>query len=349
MVRKLDQLVGLIGWRQGKCTVTIRNNNLASTSGRKFEEFSSLINTNSVYYAWPDFNSASRDGDIENDFNAFLENLVIASINQVFNYVFKQNEDLLESGFVYPYEFDFNHTLENGGDFVGFEVDVTHDKMFSTIVNKVHATFDADGTVSLLCFNSSKKLPIYSKDIPVLQDTTVEVDLDWALDHGLTGKYYIGYLTDGLIPKAYDRRFELGNLPQCFKFSYWLPIKFAGHNTETMPDVNNDLRVSNTFGLNFDISAFKDYTQILLTNKSKFIDAIGMQVACNVLDLYINNTRSNRDERINSTEARLALEGNTNPQLGLLTQGLRTRLQEEIQSLKNLFIRKPMIERSTLH
>ena len=89
-------------------------------------------------------------------------------------------------------------------------------------------------------------------------------------------------------------------------------------------------------------------TNFSINNKNRFVDSIGMQVAVNVLDLFINSNRSNRNERMAKSDAILALEGNTNPTLGLFTQGIRTRLQEEVSKLRELFVDQPVIERGTL-
>ncbi len=349
MIRSLSNFTGQIGWLQGLCPVTLDAANLASASAQTFESYSALVNTQLLYDVWPYYDSTLDSATLTTNFNTWLLALQNNAIAQVMHSIFAQNMDLLENEILYKHEMDFSKTIANGTAFVGFKIDVTRDRRFVTIINTVQATFDAAGTVTLLLFNTSKKAPIQQQDITTVQDDTVEVQLDWALDPAYGGNFYIGYLTDGLVPQAYDRDFELANLPSAFKYSYFDEITIPGHNTATLPDSSLEQSSSSTFGLNFDVSAFNDWTQIALSNKSQFLECIGMQVAVNALDAYINSPRSNRNERISRADARLALEGNNNPQLGLLTQGLRTRLQEEVQNKRNLFVRKSMVSRATLH
>lgn len=348
MIRELDSYVGLIGWKQGNLEVTLDAANLASSTQRRYEDFSSLITTQAIYDSWNDFNLEDDEATRQTKFNSYLTDKVNEAINQVFHYVFGQTDDLIENDLYYPYEFDFTHELENNSDFVGYEIEVAKDKNYTTIINNLKATFDADGTVKVLLFNSSKKAPIQSQDVEVIQDDTVTISVDWHLPYKHSGKYYIGYLTGSLIPKAYNRLYDEANINSCFTCAKLDQIKVSGYNLETMFDVNDITNVSETWGLNFDISTYKDWTEIAVNNKNKFVDAIGMQVAVNVLDLFINTGRSNGSERNTRTDALLALEGNNNPQLGLITQGLRTRLQEEVTKLRELFVDQPYIERGTL-
>ena len=349
MIRSLSNFSGLIGWRQGLCPVTLDAANLTSTSAQRFENYSALVNTATLYSVWPDYDSTLDSATLTTNFNEWLAALQQSAIDQVMHSIFAQNMDMLENTILYKHEMDFSKPIANATDFVGFKIDVTRDRRFVTIINSVQATFDAAGTVTLLLFNTSKKAPIQTKVITTVQDDTVQVELDWALDPAYSGNFYIGYLTDGLVPQAYDRQYELANLPSALKYSYFDEIIIPNHNTLTLPDSSLEQSSSKTFGLNFDVSAFNDWTQIALSNKNQFLQCIGMQVAVNVLDTYINSPRSNREERISRADARLALEGNTNAELGLFTQGLRTRLQEEVKNKRNLFIRKSMVSRGTLH
>ena len=348
MIRELDSFVGLIGWKQGNLSIVLDAANLTSSTGRRYEDFSALITADDIYHSWPDWNSDDDTATLTTNFNAYLASKVNEAINQVFNSVFGQTNDLIENGFLFPFEFDFTHALENDTSFVGYEVLIGKDKGHTTIINNLKATFDADGTVKVLLFNSSLKNPVQSEEITVEEGNTVTVSVDWPLPFNESGGYYLGYLRDGLTPKAYNRHYEQANLKQSFTCAYFDEIKVDSHNTETMFDVNDITNVSETWGLNFDISTYKDWTEIAINNKGRFVDAIGIQVAVNVMDLFINSSRSNRKERMTKADAILALEGNNNPTLGLFTQGLRTRLQEEVKVLRELFVEQKIIEKGTL-
>lgn len=349
MVRNSDILKGLLGWRQSSLLpFDLDAENLTSSTGRKYEDFSASVDANSIYESWNDFLTTDDIPTQTTKFNQYLKDLVNGSIEQLVNSLFRQIEDLKQNKLLFPYEFDFNHPIDNDGDFVGYEIQIAKTRQFINVINTVDLTFDADGTIDLLLFHSSKIDPVERIDaISVEINNTVTVDLEWYLDEP-GGKYYIGYLTNGLVPKALNRRYESAVNMSSFNYIHMQEIKVIGHTLETLFDVNEVTNTSDTYGLNFDISTYCDFTKLVEKNKVKFADAIGMQVAINVLDLYINNVRSNRSQRINTTNSILALEGNNNPQLGLFSQGLRTRLQEEVEALRKLFTKQPIIQKVTL-
>lgn len=338
MIRSLDQLTGLLGWKQAQ-NVVVDAGNLASSTSRKYNDFSPLVTTDNIYYTQPNPSIS------ESDFNDYLEDFVNESIQQLMNSVFRNTDDLIENDLLYSYEFDFNHTIENDGDFVGFEIDVSKSTDKTVVINTSYLTFDAVDNVKLLLFHSDYKDPIQSQVVATLASDTKEQSLDWVLDKK-SGKYYLGYLTGGLTAKAYDRNFELANFKKCFSLSYFTEIKVSGHSNELLFDVNDVNNNAFSWGLNFDVSGWNDWTRMVLQNKTKFVDAIGMQVCVNALDLMLNSTRSNRDERIAKANIMVALDGFQKD--GLYTQGLRKRLTKEIDQLKDQFTERKFMEIVTM-
>jgi hypothetical protein len=161
------------------------------------------------------------------------------------------------------------------------------------------------------------------------------------------GKFYIGYLRSGLTAKAIDREFELANRRACFNTLRIRPIIVSDWDAETLFDVNNIENVSETFGLNFDLTAWKDYTNVIVKNKNKFTNAIGYQVAADVLDLILNATRSNRIQRLKEGHILFELEGLVGEGLPR-TVGVNQKLAAEIKELRDNFIEIPPLQRSTL-
>lgn len=349
MIRELDSFVGMLGWRQGLCPVVLDAANLAASATQRFEDYSALINAAVLYDVWPDYDNTLTEGVLTTNFNAWLLRLQQGAINQALHSIFAQNNDLLQNEILYKHEMDFSKPIANEDDFVGWKVEVTRDRCFVSMINSVQATFDADGTVTLYLFNTSKLQPVQQQDITVVAGDTVQVELGWALDPKYAGNFYLGYLTNGLVPQAYDRQYELANLETNFTYIHFDQVIIPNHTTATLPNSANEQSTSKTFGMNFDVSTWKDWTQIALSNKTNLLQVIAMQVAVNALDAMINSPRSNRNERISRADARLALEGNSNPELGLFTQGLRTRLQEEVKSKRKLFVKQSMVSRGTLH
>lgn len=125
------------------------------------------------------------------------------------------------------------------------------------------------------------------------------------------------------------------------------PIQVSGWNAETLFDVDDVDYTSETYGLNFDITSWKDYTNVILKNRNKFADCLGLQVAADVLDLILKTTRSNRNERILKDNAFIELEGFINNELPR-TLGISAKLKAEIARLKTTFIETPIIRKGTL-
>jgi flagellar motor switch protein FliG len=99
--------------------------------------------------------------------------------------------------------------------------------------------------------------------------------------------------------------------------------------------------------LNFDITSWKDYTNIILRNKNKFVNALGLQVAADVLDLILKSTSSNRIERELGSAAFTELEGFINENLPR-TVGISKKLINEIARIRKTFVEVSPIRRGTL-
>jgi hypothetical protein len=338
-------LFGLVGWRQDTVSgiPTIDATNLASSSGMYYQDFASMVTIQNIY-------DCQEDAEISDaNFNTLLTDLSKASIVKVLNAVYS-SEDYIENKVLYPYEKDWINTIDNTTSFVGFEIDCPVRKDLLWTINKIFTSFDTAGdTVKILLFSSNKNAPLQSKEITTEQLTDTETDLDWDLSKfdNAGGKFYIGYLRSGLTAKAIDREFELANRRACFNTLKITPIIVSDWDAETLFDVNNIENVSETFGLNFDITAWKDYTNVIVKNKNKFTNAIGYQVAADVLDLILNATRSNRIQRLKEGHILFELEGLVGEGLPR-TVGVNQKLAAEIKELRENFIEIPPLQRSTL-
>jgi len=338
-------LTGLVGWRQG----TVNGNpvisapNLATSSGMYFQDFSSMVTVNNIY-------DCQEDADItDTEFNTLLTNLVNSSIVKVLNAVYS-SDDFIENKVLYPHEKDWINTIANDTSFVGFEIECPSRKDLIWTINKIFTSFDtAADTVKILLFSSNKNSPLQSQDITTEANTDTETSLDWDLSKfdNAGGKFYVGYLRSGLTAKAIDRDYESANVAACFNTLQIRPIIVSGWDAETLFNVNNVENVSETFGLNFDITTWKDYTNVIVKNKNKFTNAIGYQVAADVLSLILNATRSNRIQRLKEGHVLFELEGVINEALPR-SIGIVQKLNAEIKELRDNFVKISPISRGTI-
>lgn len=336
--------LGLVGWRASTITgmPTLSAANTATSSGMYYDDFSHLVNVQNLFKIQED--SSISDAN----FNVFLTNLTNSAFIKVINAVFQDN-DYIENRVLFPYENVWTETLTNDTSFVGYEIHPANRRDLTITLNNVFTSFDSTDTVKLLLFHSSKKAAIDSKEISVSELTDTDTSLTWDLSNFKYsgGKFYVGYLRSGLTAKAINRDWDSASVRSCFNMFQISPIIVDGWDAETLFDVDDVEYESDTYGLNFDITSWKDYTNIILRNRNKFVDALGLQVAADVLDLIIKSVRSNRIEREIGDSAFIELEGFINPELPR-TLGISAKLKDEIKRLREIFVDTPKITRGTL-
>jgi len=94
--------------------------------------------------------------------------------------------------------------------------------------------------------------------------------------------------------------------------------------------------MSETTGMNLDISVYYDYTDVIIQNKFLFADAINLEAAIRMLNQYKSSLRSNKNQRIsgaNLTEIEVAIEGQTSDKYQKVT-GLRPSLGKQLDLIK---------------
>lgn len=339
-------MLGVNGWKQSLLSgaPVVDATNLATSSGAYYNsDFSNLVTVDNVV------NTYETTGLTDEQVNTLLTEIVDSASTKVLNAVFS-DDDFIQNNILFPYEYDFTHTLTNDTSFVGYEITTPKAKDILNIINSLSLTFNDVDTVKILLFHSSKKDPVKEVEVTTVQDDETKQELtDWYLSYTNSikgGKWYVGYLRSGLTALAYDRDYESANIMNGFYCVGFNSIQVLGHNTETLFDVNDIEYTSETYGMNFDISTFKHYDSIITENKNRFSKALGLQVAANALDMIINNNRSNDIERSLRTNAVLQLEGFERD--GVKTIGILKKLDQEIENLKNTFLGMPKIQINTL-
>lgn len=342
---EIDSLLGLVGFRQPTLSGydILDSGNIASSSGLYVDDISGLLTVKNI-------KSTQEDDAITNDyFNTFLKSRMKSSFLNLLKSIFSDN-DLIENGVVFPYESDFQTTLAKSTDFVGYEIDVAKSKNISVTLNKLMLTFNGIETVKILLLHSSMNALQDSKPITTVADSDKHEALGWELPMSnsiVGGKWYIGYLRSGHTALAYDRDYESANVRTPFNCLGITPIQVTGWDAETLFDVNDVEYTSETWGMNFDVSSFLDYTSFVVENKLRFARGLQLQTGADLLNLLATSTRSNRDERIIRTEALYDLNGNrTNPEIPM-SVGVLNQLAEETKELRKL-VYDPVIQINTL-
>jgi len=355
---EIDSLLGLVGFHQPTLAGydILDAQNSASSSGLWVDEISGLLTVKNI--------KATQEDPVisDADFNTYLRNRMKSSFRLLLNSICS-DRDLVENHVLYPYENDWTHPLANATDFVGFEIDAAKTKKLSYVLNKIMLEFDGVGDVEILLFHSSQNAVQQSQIITTVANSAKHQSLNWdmPLFDGVTGgKWYIGYLRSGLTIHACNREFHSASYGNVYNLRYHdinrdrdfttmdiRPVQIRGWDSKTLFDVNNVEYVSQTWGLNFDISVYKDFTSYVVENKQRFARPLQLQIAADLLTSIATSTRSNQDERMTKAEALFELNGNRNNPEIPQSVGILKQLDDEIKKLKKLFA-QPTIQVNTL-
>ena len=156
------------------------------------------------------------------------------------------------------------------------------------------------------------------------------------------GIFYLGYDQTALgSVQAIDEQCTY-NRGRCFGWQY-----FETANSTSLSEYG---LVSTTFGLNADISTFKDHTNAIVKKAALFDELIGLQMAAQAVETILYSTRSNKDERIlkegmGAQMAFMDLNGAAPITDSPTTVGLVKRIAREEQRVRDSF--RPKSELTT--
>jgi len=338
-----SNVIGLVGWKQSidPTHPVIDATNLATSSGSYFQDFSPLVTVDNIKQT-QNYPSIS-DAQINTMLGDMAKSAMIKVLNQVF-----QDEDLIENKILFPFEMSYTKDIENDVSFVGYELQQPTRMELAHVLNNIVLSFDGVDSVKILLFHSSKQAPILTKTIATVADQDVDTVLNWMLSKEYNGGiFYIGYLRSALTAKAKNREWDKANVRACFNTLRIEPIIISGWNSETLFNIEDREYSDKTFGLNFNISCWKDYTNTIIQNRNKFVNALGLQVAIDVCDLILKSTNSNRVERVSKAAVLYELDGIVSDEMPRI-MGLKARLSAEVKRLKSNFTGTPAISRGTL-
>lgn len=324
----------LVGWKQPTSSFpfVLDAENKASTSGR-------FINDNQFVKLAYILATQDNKSITETQFNALLKEFYRTGLINMLDKVFDK-PDFIDRQLLFknPNNKQETEDFPNEAGFVGYQIKPDqYQNNYAFEITRTVLEFKNTGTLKLLLYNSAKNEPIQTKTVEVTSELEV-VDLNWILDDtdGIyRGEYFFGYRFDGLALAPIEREYEQANIMSNITGMYVHSV-YAPQALETelfdLEDVDN---VSEHWGLNLDISVFKDYTDLLLRNKHIFSNALQQSIQVVVLESFKSTLRSNREQRISDDMMRdILVELN-----GINTQsysegGLKNALESEITRAK---------------
>jgi len=329
-----------IGWNEPSktgYTSLLDTDNKTSLSGLKFDALHTLANFVNVKDTYPD--SAASAAVLNALLKAWQQNAIVEIAQDVF-----RTEDKAEQGLLLKSPIDFNMTVTNNSQFVGWKVIVPEGYVLT--IKSVELLFDSVATFNLYVFNESSSAAItaYTKSVVTVANSVKVTTLDYVL-YGKSGTYksgtyYIGYFQTAA--KAIHRDFY--DFPSVCSF---MPIQ-ATANGVLLPDYRGVSRSGYTWGLNFDFVVRKDFTNDYLNNVDLFDRAIGISVICKLLEQIHFSPRINQNERASnegidkiSAKAFLDLNGTAedSPEIPY-KRGFLREYQDEVKNVRNLIYKK---------
>lgn len=347
VTRVLDKLLGRVGWKQPTQTeyAIITEPNTLSKSGRYFQDVHAAVSIKNIFELQEDENLEAPG------FNSLLEDLQNAAILETLTAVFSSREvvDTIQT-------FDkidnvTDSLLTNTGKFVGFKVYIGATNGFATALTSVSLYFDKDITFELKCFVDNKHTPIWTKLVEATGGETTIIDVEDLVLSYMSGTsnttvFYIGYFQEDLgLAKAFTEsilRYNYGCLWSAQPFEaveaagkFIIPITPTGYS----------------YGLNLKFTSYADSTNDIIANAALLDEAVGLQMACKVLELILSSTRSNSVERITKEmlgDIYKSLNQDRSTAAEPYAPGLKARYDGEIKKLHRSFFGVPKIETHSL-
>tara|TARA_R110000764_G_scaffold72464_4_gene148645 strand:+ start:2012 stop:3091 length:1080 start_codon:yes stop_codon:yes gene_type:complete len=328
-------LSGLVGYRPSldPSFFTLNTVNLQSDSGyyvndNPFAEIEAYKDT--VNYANID----------EASFNTKLSQLTSSATTSVCNAVF---EDKDNPSFV-DRQMQFKNatnkvnleTLPIG--FVGEKICIDKKNSLAVEITRIQLDFSGTGDLTLYLYNTNSIEPIKTQVVTIASDHQ-EIVLNWRLDNtdGINGgDWYVGYYTSGLAVTPYKRDYSNSSYESNITFVDLEKTEVINHLGPNIWDLNLDAGMSETTGMNLDISVYYDYTDLIIQNKFLFADAINLEAAIKMLNQFKGSFRSNKNQRMSSAsliDIETAIEGQTSDKYTKVT-GLRPSLGKQLELIK---------------
>jgi len=266
--------------------------------------------------------------------NNWLTQKINASISKVLNHMFtnkklmESTKTLLDNVQLFGGAGRIQDVITANSRFVGLEITPKQINNIQLIIDYIGLQFtEAQTDLTIYLFHSSRPAAITSLAITTttakkFEWTTAIVDsvnnftlnyVDLANDIDAGGSYYLGYFEDDISGSAIKKRYQFGS-PPCYgcngvdmglynlwnKFFDVRPFAVASGDLDgtNLWDITKmGYFYTTNFGINLSMSAKVDVTEILVSNKAVFTDALGYQFAVDMLNefIYNPNSRLNRD------------------------------------------------------
>lgn len=329
----LPALFGRLAWN---ALTGLNGANATSKSGRYFDDgsFHSVVNYDTI-------KSVIEE---QTDYNVYMTELQNAVISKALQSVFTVPE-FKEQRLAYtPYDEKLENVVNNSNA-VGYKITIADAFDIAHQINQLELYFNAANTFNVYLFKRGDKTPLKTKEVTTVANKKTIVSLandEWFLSASEANVYYIIYFQNDLTGGTQAIKENV-----CFAQANHFKAESIS-TTTVAADFNRESPSTyyHSFGLNFKINVFKDFSYHILNQPYLFDELIGLQMAYNVIEKILYSTESDRKERIlkgQLTEVglQLDLKGAAPISDGPKTKGLQQRIEAEIARIKESFYPKP--------
>lgn len=358
-----DAFLPLLGWRQGLGgMVQIDESLTKSETGQYYQDFHPLLTLENIASIAPDFSKYDTEMSDAEAFSEWLRNKTGASILKLVETYYsaqmadKVVKNLLESKVLFDGAGRLADVVRNTNSVVGLEVIPIRAEGVTLRIEKIGLQFNQNGPVKLYVMHTSSPEPIRTIDVEYTKNGGVQwVDFsDLYLpyvsdDTDAGGSWFICYdqkdLPEGMMAVQKNRDWSKEPCPTCNRVDYinwqaWSrfleihPFRVPSDGTGEMWDVQRNVYTYTTnYGLNMRVTMECDLTSILVEQRRSFQNALGLQVAADLIRefAYNPNFRLNRMQtNLSRTEILYELDGDSQGRKG----GIQYKLDKALEALK---------------
>jgi len=337
----LAKLAGRLAWRTD---ATLSTANKTSASGRYFDDgsFHALVTVPNIKATAPE--PVSPD-TWDTYFTARQNSVIAKCLAAVFN-----EPQYKEQVVLYQRLSELETTIPNAGKAVGYRIKPAHAFDISVQINSLELYFDGVATFNVYLFKQGSAIPVKTKEVTTVANEKTTVPLtDWILNYRNSPVYYVAYYQDDLGSVKAIQEQVCMNKTLCFSAE---PFTASTTGSGFQRD-NLSLSLNNPYGVNMQVSSFRDITQHILNQPHLFDELIGLTMAYQVIEDVLYSVQSSSTERILKDQMdkigiQLELNGAAPIPDSPKVTGFRQKIEREIQQVRKAFYHKPKAQTVSL-
>lgn len=329
-------LCNRVGFRQpiGTGAPTLTSAVTTTASNRYFQDFHALVTVQNIKETMEQPNASDAD------LITYLTNLRKSAIMRALNAVFA-DYTLIEQTKLYKRRGINDTLITNTGLFCGYQIDVADSVDAGVMIDALHVYLDSVATFNIYLFKDGKVTPEWTKSVTTVANEITEVVLtDKVIGRG---KWYLGYFQNDLgSSKAYLEQVEHWNKTLYFSAQ---AVYYSSTGATTFDREHRSYPYM-PYGLNVEMSSFRDMTSSIKRKAHLFDELIGQVMAYSVLEQIVYAVRINQNanmlkDGLDKIGIQLDLNGSAPISDSPKVQGLKQRIEKQSAEVREYFYPEP--------